>query len=86
MTESKACVADAAGAQKVSASRAREIVARCQEPINAWTDGSMRNACSGECDFGDSRNVQERADRKAKIEEILMMSISDEVHPKFVRM
>ena len=71
---------------KVSAERAKQIVNNCQEPVLAWLDGSMRHACRGACNYADVRIRQEREDRKAAIEALLIERISDEVRPKFVRM
>ena len=71
---------------KVSAAVARSAVAACQKPILQWTNGSMRNACRGDCDFTGARNVTEFGDRKEHIEEMLLLNMSDEIEPSVVRL
>jgi hypothetical protein len=71
---------------RVSAAEARELVDKCQQAIRDWLDASMRNACRGACDYSDGDIVKERRNREEAIKEHLMMRVSDEVHPRFVRM
>ena len=71
---------------KVSAERARSAVGNCQKAVREWLDASMRNACRGACDYSDPTVVSERRDRKRVMEERLIMSVSDEVKPRFLMM
>ena len=71
---------------KVSAERARQAVGNCQKAVREWLDVSMRHACRGECNYSDPTVVSERRDRKRVMEERLMMSVSDEVRPRFPMM
>jgi hypothetical protein len=71
---------------KVSAESARQVVGNCQKAVREWLDASMRNACRGACDYSDPTVASERRDRKRVMEERLMMSVSDEVQPRFPRM
>ena len=81
------CVSDRVkGDTKVSAAHARELVDKCQQAVTEWLDATMLHACRGACDYSDPRNVKERLSRKEAIEVRLMMRVSDEVHPRVVRM
>jgi hypothetical protein len=71
---------------KVSAEHARQAVGNCQKAVREWLDASMRNACRGQCNYSDPKVVSERRDRKRVMEERLMMSVSDEVKPRFPMM
>jgi hypothetical protein len=71
---------------KVSAERARSTLAACRQEVLGWANGSMRNACRGECDYTDPKFVREFGDRKEAIEEMLLLEMSDEIEPRFVRM
>ena len=81
------CVSDQAPqGKKVSAAKSHDLVGKCRSEVRDWLDTSMRHACSGACDYSDPKIVEERRTRKEAIEQHLMMSVSDDVHPRFVRM
>jgi hypothetical protein len=66
---------------KVSADLAREALANCEGILRKWLDASMTRTCRGPCNYSQPQVVNERRARRHAMENILMISISDEVEP-----